>query len=149
MVINIIKSSKSKTYQIKINKWENDVHKVQLRDTNSTLPLQLLCKPLSDRLNRFLLSWTEVSIHWVFLNCSLLIRALSAWLVGDYCSDGSESLVKMHASKHVWFSVCVQLITQYTFLDYVMGGCQINFTVCQRQLTCTHFKWCNLSNQAQ
>lgn len=115
------------------------MHKVQLRDTNSTLPLQLLCKPLSDRLNRFLLSWAEVSIHWVFLNCSLLIRALSAWLVGDYCRDGSESLVKMHASKHVWFSVCVQLITQYTFLDYVMGGCQINFTVCQRQLTCTHF----------
>lgn len=25
--------------------------------------------------------------------------------------------------------VCVQVVKEYTFLDYIMGGCQINFTV--------------------
>lgn len=38
--------------------------------------------------------------------------------------------------------LCVQLVTQHTFLDYVMGGCQINFTVHQHQQTRTHFKCC-------
>lgn len=30
-------------------------------------------------------------------------------------------------------SVHLQLVTQYSFLDYVMGGCQINFTVREQQ----------------
>lgn len=29
----------------------------------------------------------------------------------------------------------LQLVTIYSFLDYVMGGCQINFTVCEQQWT--------------
>lgn len=27
----------------------------------------------------------------------------------------------------------LQLVAQYSFLDYVMGGCQINFTVREQQ----------------
>lgn len=36
--------------------------------------------------------------------------------------------------------VFLQLVTQYSFLDYVMGGCQINFTV--REELCWHYSPC-------
>jgi len=32
-------------------------------------------------------------------------------------------------SKPFFIFVCFQIETEYTFLDFILGGCQINFTV--------------------
>lgn len=46
-----------------------------------------------------------------------------------------------------FFTLCplcclyLQLVTQYTFLDYVMGGCQINFTVRWQQCAPQSVSW--------
>lgn len=30
--------------------------------------------------------------------------------------------------------ICFQIVKEYTFLDYIMGGCQINFTVSTKKI---------------
>lgn len=35
----------------------------------------------------------------------------------------------VHCCTLLAYSLLLQIVREYTFLDYIMGGCQINFTV--------------------
>lgn len=67
--------------------------------------------------------------------------AVSAQRARQHCPGGGEEEPPVGAAgRRSEFnssscSVCLQLVTQYSFLDYVMGGCQINFTV-REELRC-------------
>uniref|UniRef100_A0AAQ5ZUA5 C2 domain-containing protein n=1 Tax=Amphiprion ocellaris TaxID=80972 RepID=A0AAQ5ZUA5_AMPOC len=49
------------------------------------------------------------------------------------CGGDVEKSIKVHTQQPVIFSkiiyIFLQIVKEYTFLDYIMGGCQINFTI--------------------
>uniref|UniRef100_A0A3Q4HAZ3 C2 domain-containing protein n=1 Tax=Neolamprologus brichardi TaxID=32507 RepID=A0A3Q4HAZ3_NEOBR len=59
-----------------------------------------------------------------------LIGSFKTTLAEFECINPKKSMKKSYKNSGVVsYSLLLQIVREYTFLDYIMGGCQINFTI--------------------
>ncbi|KAF3856709.1 hypothetical protein F7725_017432 [Dissostichus mawsoni] len=101
---------------------------------NRAIELEFEAKNLDKKVvkNNLSPSWKKFTVALQTFCGSDLERPLKVDC-SDYDSDGTHDLIGSFTTKVSELMKAAggsPMLTQYTFLDYVMGGCQINFTVC-------------------